>query len=188
MRGKIVAWVATAVLTLLPLTAHAGYGIIDEMKLGVLDHDVPLGVDHRECCVDVNAEVLFTSPSFLSWFWTPRPNLGITVNTQGKNSYGYFGLAWTGDFLRHSFRPNDSFFWELGLGGAVHDGPDQSSPYTRDHKGLGARLLFHEEMDLGYRFTWRSNISLFLDHISDADITTHNPGLTNLGVRLGFRF
>ncbi|MGH6968856.1 MAG: acyloxyacyl hydrolase [Stellaceae bacterium] len=188
MRGKFVAWIAAAWLMLLPFAAHAGSGLIDEMKLGVLEHDVPIGVDHRECCVDVNGEVLFTSPSVLSWFWAPRPNLGVTINTEGKNSYGYFGLAWAGDFLRHSFRPGDSFFWELGLGGAVHDGPNQSSPYTRDHMGLGSRILFHEELDLGYRFTWRSNLSLFLDHISDADLTQHNPGLTNLGVRLGFRF
>lgn len=153
MRGKFVAWIATVGLTLLPVVAHAGSGIIDEMKLGVLDHDVPIGGDHKECCVDVNGEVLFTSPAILSWFWAPRPNLGITVNTKGKNSYGYFGLAWDGDFLRDTFRPNDSFFWELDLGDAVHTGPNQVSPATRDHKGLGSRILFHEELDVGYRFT-----------------------------------
>lgn len=97
-------------------------------------------------------------------------------------------MAWDGDFLRNAFRRNDSFFWELGLGGAVHTGPDQVSPATRNHKGLGSRILFHEEIDVGYRITWRSNLSLFLDHISDANLTTHNPGLTNLGVRMGFRF
>ncbi len=188
VREKIAASIAAAVLALVPFTARAANGIIDEMKLGILDHDVPIGGDHKECCVDVNGEVLFTSPSFLDWFWAPRPNLGVTINTEGKNSYGYFGLAWTGDFLRNSFHPSDSFFWELGLGGAVHTGPNEASPTTRDHKGLGSRILFHEELDLGYRFTWRSNVSLFLDHISDANLTEHNPGLTNLGVRFGFRF
>lgn len=188
MRGKLVAWVAVAALTVLPLAAHAANGIVDEVKLGVLAHDVPIGGDHKECCVDINDEVLFRSPDFLDWFWAPRPNLGVTVNTQGKNSYGYFGLVWTGDFFHDVFRANDSFFAELGLGGAVHTGPDESSPDTRDHKGLGGRILFHEQLDLGYRFTWRSNASLYLDHISDADLTRHNPGLTNLGIRLGFRF
>lgn len=188
MRGGRVAWIVAIGLTLLPFAAHAGNGIVDEMKLGVLDHDVPIGGDHKECCVDANGEILFTSPSILSWFWAPRPNLGVTINTAGKNSYGYFGLAWDGDFLRDTFQPNDSFFWELGLGGAVHTGPNQASPATRDHKGLGSRILFHEELDIGYRFTRRSNLSLFLDHISDANLTSHNPGLTNLGVRMGFRF
>jgi len=66
MRGKFVAWIATAGLTLFPIVAHAASGIIDEMKLGVLDHDVPIGGDNKECCVDVNGEVLFTSPNVLN--------------------------------------------------------------------------------------------------------------------------
>ncbi|MDE2228840.1 MAG: acyloxyacyl hydrolase [Alphaproteobacteria bacterium] len=101
MRRNVVTRIAAAAFARLPATGHAGTGIIDGMKLGVLDHDVPIG---------------------------------------------------------------------------------------GDHKGLGSRLLFQEKIDLGYRFTWRSNVSLFLDHISDANITQHNPGLTNLGVRFGFKF
>lgn len=97
-------------------------------------------------------------------------------------------MAWDGDFLRNTFRSNDSFFSELGLGGAVQTGPNRASPETRDHKGLGSRILFHEELDVGYRFTWRSTLSLFLDRISDTNLTSHNPGLATLGVRMGFRF
>jgi len=37
------------------------------MKLGVLDHDVPIGGDHKKRCVDANGEILFMSPSFLWW-------------------------------------------------------------------------------------------------------------------------
>lgn len=59
---------ADVALTRAPLTAQAGSGIIDEMKLGVLDHDVPIGGDHRECCFDVNGEELFAAPGFLHWF------------------------------------------------------------------------------------------------------------------------
>jgi len=188
MRGKLFGLVAALGIAAMPVSAFAADGIIDELKLGVLDHDVAIGGDHKECCVDVNGEVLFTSPQILDWFWAPRPNVGLTVNAEGKNSYGYFGLAWTGDFFHGVFRPSDSFFAELGLGGAVHDGPNQASPATRNHKGLGSRILFHEEVDLGYRFTPRSNISLFLDHISDANLTPRNPGLTNIGIRLGYRF
>ena len=109
MPRRIVAWFAVARPVLLPIAAHANDGIVNEMKLGVLDHDVPIGGDHKEC-VDVNGEILFTSPDFLSWFWAPRPNFGITVNTEGKNNYGYFGLAWDGDFLRNLFGSGDSLF------------------------------------------------------------------------------
>jgi len=93
MRGRIVGWIAIAGLTLLLIAAHADASIVDEMKLGVLDDNVPIGGDQKECCVDVNGDSLFTSPSLLGWFWTPRPNLGVTVNTEVKNSDGYFGLA-----------------------------------------------------------------------------------------------
>jgi len=39
------------------LSARAASGIVDEVKLGILDHDGAIGGDHNECCVDVNGEV-----------------------------------------------------------------------------------------------------------------------------------
>ncbi len=66
-------------LTFLPSAAHTRNGIDDEMKLGVLDHDVPIGGDHKECCVDAGDEILFTSPRVLIWFCAPRPNLGVRM-------------------------------------------------------------------------------------------------------------
>ncbi len=72
-------------LTLLSFTVHAESGIIDEMKLGVLDHDVPIGGDHRGCCIDVTGELPLAAPSFFDEFWTPRSDLGITINTEGKS-------------------------------------------------------------------------------------------------------
>ncbi len=49
-------------------------------------------------------------------------------------------------------------------------------------------MLFHESVEIGYRVTPRQSVALFLDHISNADIGAHNPGLTNLGIRVGFSF
>lgn len=66
LRRTHLAWIVAIGLTLFPLAANAGNGIVDEMKLGVLDHDVPIGGDHKECCVDVNGEILFTSPIILN--------------------------------------------------------------------------------------------------------------------------
>ena len=90
--------------------------------------------------------------------------------------------------MHDSSHSGDSFFWELGFCGAAHTGPNQASPETRDYKSLGSRILLHEELDLGYRLTWRSNLSLFSNYISDANLTQHNLGLTNMGVRMGFGF
>jgi hypothetical protein len=39
--------------------------MIDELKLGVLDHDVPIGGGHSKCCIDVNRNLLFSAPEFL---------------------------------------------------------------------------------------------------------------------------
>ncbi len=64
------------------LTAPTGGGIIDEINLDVLNHDVPIGGDHRECCADVSAEILLASPRFLAWFLAPRSNPGLAINMQ----------------------------------------------------------------------------------------------------------
>jgi lipid A 3-O-deacylase len=169
----------------LPVGAQAD-GLVDEVKLGIMDHDVPIGAHHVENGADVNGELLFTSPDFLSFLWSPRPHLGISVNTAGKNSYAYWGLTWTGDFYKDAFTPGDGFFAALGLGGAVHNGPDVS--YEPDRKGLGTRFLFHESVETGYHTAARISFSIFLDHISNANTASHNPGITNLGVRVGYGF
>lgn len=166
-------------LGLILLTPAAGRAatILDEVKLGVLAHDVPVFDDQIEHGVDANGELLFASPVFLAAIGAPRPHLGLTVNTAGKTSYAYAGLTWTAA-LYHQI------FGALGLGGAIHDESNTGSP---GHVGLGTRLLFHEEADLGYHFS-AMNVSLFLDHISNAGIGRHNPGMTNLGIRTGFSF
>lgn len=174
----------TLVFTVMALCAsgraEAAMGILDEAKLGLLDHDVPIGGEHHEPGVDGNAELLFVSPAFLAPILAPRPDVGFVVNSAGKNSYAYGGLTWRANV--------GDFFADLGLGGAIHDGPDDVSPDTRDHKGLGSRFLFHESAELGYRFTATWSFAIFLDHVSNADIGRHNPGLTNLGGRIGYRF
>ncbi len=108
------------------------------------------------------------------------------INSDGKNSYAYAGPTWTGTFLRDLASQGDRVFAALGLGGAIHDGPDIS--FTEDHKGLGTRLLFHKSAQLGYRIDARWSASIFLDHVSNADIGERNPGLTDLGLRAGYKF
>jgi lipid A 3-O-deacylase len=159
--------------------AQAAMGPLDEVDVGVLAHDVPIGDDHRENGVDINGEALFVSPGFLAPIWAPRPTLGVTVNTIGKNSWVYWGLTWTVPIW-------SQFFGNLGLGGAIHDGPDSS--VARDHIGLGTRVLFHESLELGYHITPIWNAGIYLEHVSNADLGSHNPGITDLGFRVGYSF
>jgi lipid A 3-O-deacylase len=177
----MMRWFAPLVVLVLagPTPRAAADGILDEMEFGVLAHDVPIGDQRRETGADASAEVRFVSPDFLAAILAPRPHLGLDVNSAGGNSYAYAGLTWTANFT-------PVFFANLGLGGAVHDGPDDSTSET--HKGLGTRALFHEYVELGAHLAAPWSTSLFLDHVSNADLGRHNPGLSNLGLRVGYAF
>jgi hypothetical protein len=175
----MAAIAVTAILAAGP--AKAQLGILDEAKFGVTDHDAPIGADHRERGADINLEALFVSPGILAPIWAPRPDVGVNINSAGGNSYAYAGLTWTVNFT-------SVFFGDLSAGGAIHDGPDTVSIHTRDHKGLGTRLLFHESVELGYRITPIWSVAAFLDHVSNAGLGSQNPGITNVGARIGYKF
>lgn len=159
--------------------ARAQGGWLDEAKLGLNAHDITLGGDHEEPGVDVNGELLFASPALLRVIGSPRPHLGIAVNTAGATSYAYFGLTWTAAIL-------DRAFVSGALGGAVHDG--ELNGNVPERKQLGSRILFHEYVELGFRATPVLSFSVFLDHMSNADLARHNAGMTNVGLRSGFKF
>ena len=159
--------------------AQAQIGWLDEAKLGADAHDITLGGEHQEPGADINGELLFTSPGLFSAIGRPRPHVGIAVNTAGATSYAYFGLTWTATVL-------DRAFVAGALGGAVHDGElDAEKPHR---KQLGSRILFHEYVEAGYRVTRVVSLSIFLDHMSNADLARHNAGMTNIGLRTGFKF
>jgi lipid A 3-O-deacylase len=128
---------------------------------------------------DINGELLFTSPAFLRAIGSPRPHVGVAVNTAGATSYAYLGLTWTASIFERAFVSG-------ALGGAVHNG--EISTERLDRKQLGSRVLFHEYVELGFRVTPVLSLSVFLDHMSNADLARHNAGMTNIGLRTGFKF
>ncbi len=180
---SIVLFAATAILGR-PALADGGW--LDEAKVGVLAHDVGLGDHHVESGADINGELLFASPDFLKVIFAPRPHIGGTVNTSGNTDYGYFGLTWDGTLVRALFDDEDSVFIAGSLGGGIHDGHLHSAP--PDRKRLGSRVLFRESVELGYQINPVNNVSLFIDHLSNANLSSRNAGLTNVGVRTGFKF
>jgi lipid A 3-O-deacylase len=150
-----------------------------EVRLGGLIHDEGPFSRNEEDGFDINLEILFPSPRLLEIIWSPRPHIGVTFNTEGDTSQAYFGLSWEWEFWGNWFA---GFSW----GGAVHDGELLTNKI--DRKELGCRLLFRESVEFGYRVAGRHGISLFLDHISNANICDANEGLENFGVRYGYRF
>ncbi|MGH6945705.1 MAG: acyloxyacyl hydrolase [Kiloniellales bacterium] len=152
---------------------------VDEVKAGVLLHDVAfLGSDEEEG-LDFNLELLFRSPELLAPLWSPRPHVGLSVNSAGDTSQLYAGLTWT-------FYPLESPLWiAASVGGAVHDGELDDGP---DGKALGSRALFRLAAEIGYDITPAWRVSLVFDHLSNASLADKNEGLNNAGLRLGCRF
>jgi lipid A 3-O-deacylase len=166
--------------------AHADPGWIDEVKLGVLAHDIRFLGNHVEPGADINVEVLFPSPAFLRVLWAPRPHLGLSINMVGATDYGYIGLTWSGRPWRPLLALPEGLFVAGSLGGGIHDGHLTAGP--PDRKLLGSRLLFRESVEAGYQLTPKVSLSVMLDHLSNVGLTAHNQGLTNVGARLGVTF
>jgi lipid A 3-O-deacylase len=124
--------------------------IIDEIKTGVLAHDVGFLGHHVETGPDVNIEMLFASPELLAVIGSPRPHIGADINTAGNTSDGYFGLTWGVDLVKNLFSPGDAVFLNGSLGGAYQDGYEgtQSTRPPPGRKLLGSPVLFRESAEL----------------------------------------
>lgn len=173
----VLAFCASADSTLAQQNASQ---FLDELRGGVLHHDINSTLKSRhEKGPDLNLEFLFKSPSLFDRIWSPSPHLGISQNTRGSTSQYYFGLTWTIPFLEH-------FFIDLSFGGSINNAHQKRQ--TASKLALGSNLLFREAVSLGVLFRRRHTLSVMLDHTSSAASASPNPGLTNLGLRYGFKF
>jgi lipid A 3-O-deacylase len=186
LRALRSALVAATLSGAVPTIALAQSPPVDEFKFGILAHDVGLFDKPVESGADVNFELLFTPPEALSVIGSPRPDVGGSLNTAGGTSSGYFGLTWGITLIQSLFGWGNSVFLNGSLGGAVQGGYTNEAP--PDRKKLGSTLLARESLELGYQLTPSVSVSGFLDHMSNANLATHNAGLTNAGARLGFKF
>src|SRR5215813_9359336 len=97
-RGLILGVSLAVGICVLPAGAAqaqpANNPIFSEIRVGLQAHDVPLFSDRVESGVDINGEVLFTSPDLLRFLGRPRPHFGFSANTQGGMSQVYAGLSW----------------------------------------------------------------------------------------------
>jgi lipid A 3-O-deacylase len=171
----------------LPANPNAMPGqIVDEVKAGLLAHDVGFLGDHTERGFDVDLEMLFTSPDLLAILGSPRPHIGADINTAGDTSDVFAGLTWGISLIQNLFRPGDAIYLTGSLGGAYQDGYIDNAPDKR--KKMGSPILFRESAELGYQVTPTISIGALVDHISNANLGQHNAGITSAGARLGFKF
>lgn len=170
----------TGVLGVAAERSHAD-GFIRELKAGALAHDVDglwSGFSREGNAVDFNAEVIF-SPSLPFLWGAIRPALGGTVNFNGDTSHAYLDARW-------EIESATGLFFAAGIGAAVHDGDlELKSP---DRKAFGSRVLFHIPLELGYRFDQHNSLSVYFEHLSNANLADENEGMDLLGARYGYRF
>jgi lipid A 3-O-deacylase len=157
---------------------------LDEARVGVYAHN---WIHDEGSPVDVSGELLSTPIGYanniggpwFSWFFNPRINLGAMINTGGKTSYGFTGLTWRIPLYK-------GFFFEGEFGAAVNTSPLRDEP---DRVNTGCRWDFRESGGFGYQFDEHWDVIANVEHISHASLCTHiNPGLTQVGARIGYKF
>lgn len=153
---------------------------VDEVRFGVFKQavdDAP-----GEGGPALNMEVLFGrlpghyDNSVLNLFLTPRLHLGTTL-AFGKTDEFYWGATW-------DVKVMGPVFFEATFGGAAHDGP-LDEPH---HASYGCQVNFRESASLGFALSPDWTLMATVDHMSQAGICQPNRGLTNAGLRLGYKW
>ena len=180
LRALTALLAGVTVLSIDAPSAVAQSPYLYEAKFGILAHDVPdLWSGFRlESGIDINGELIL-APSLPFLGGAIRPAIGGSVNTDGHTSKGYVDARWQID-------TPSGFYFGVGLGVAVHDG--HLKPDALDRKALGSRALFHIPVEIGYRFDAHNSISVYFEHMSNANTSRYNEALDSLGVRYGYRF
>lgn len=152
-----------------------------EIRGGVMAHDVGFFGGAKEEGVDINVEYLFggLTGSFFNAIWSPRPHIGLSVNTAGDTSQVYAGLSW-------QWTIHGPWFIGASFGLSLHNGKTETREL--DRKELGSPVLFRESLELGVRILPQHSVSIMLDHISNARLFDHNEGMETVGLRYGYRF
>ncbi|NRB10056.1 MAG: acyloxyacyl hydrolase [Rickettsiaceae bacterium] len=148
-----------------------------EVRLGLMHHDIAKDCNHRrEKGQNISAEIIFDDfDKILYAYW----HVGVTANNQDYTSSAYTGLSWRINLIKE-------IFIELTFGGAVNNGKSRST--ARKKKAIGSNLLFRESISIGAIFKEVHTVSIILEHMSNADFGSCNPGFTDLGVRYGYKF
>jgi lipid A 3-O-deacylase len=154
---------------------------INEIRVGIMEHDVATRANKHESGQDFNSEFFFRSPNLklLRRVGSPRPSLGISINSNNDTSQLYTGLNWDVTFF-------DRSFVSIGLGGSVHNGELQST--DPDRQRLGSRALFRAAIAAGFNITSKLNVSAMFDHVSNGRTAYPNNGLEKFGIQFGFSY
>lgn len=155
------------------------FGDVDELRIGIMDHDTDLFSSTVEKGADLNLEMLLKSPAWLKWAFSPRPNMGIMLNSESGTNILYFGSSWQIPF-------GAGFFGEGNLALAFNDG--EKNKGRTDKRNMGCAVGFYESISVGYKFLGHHQIMGIVDHASNSGFCPPNSGLTAVGARYGYSF
>jgi hypothetical protein len=162
---------------------------LNEIRVGGFAHNP---IHDENAPVDVSVEALSSPLAFpgynstwvagnpwVSWFFDPRLNIGGMINTGGKTSYAFGGFTWRIPIY-------SKFFFEGELGGAINNAVRVPTPGRVD---MGCVATFRESGGFGYQFNENWDVIASVEHVSHASFcSATNPGLTQFGVRIGYKF
>lgn len=183
-----VTTLAMAVLTAAPARAEPPEGLapffaITEIRGGVFAANLEENID-EQAETFVNGEVLFRRLSgryddpILDILLRPRPHVGFELTPdEGGTQIVYAGVTWEVPL-------GDRIFVEASFGGAIHDGPTDGN----DPNSYGCAVNFRESASLGFNLDNNWRLMLTVDHMSNGGLCDQNQGITNAGVRLGYRW
>lgn len=191
MRGSAAGIAAFGALMALAPQAQAS---VDEIHVGVMAHNICVtdckNAD-KEDGPNVEFQVSFDSPDFLSWAGSPQPYIMVSVNTAGNTSFGGVGLEWRWEFA-------EGWALEPGVGYVIHDGATENpypggSPenvaFSEENLLLGSEDLFRTSIGLTRDFEGPWEAQLFFEHLSHGQIIGdgHNQGVDQIGLRFGYQ-
>ncbi len=191
MRGTAAGLAAFGAALLGAPAAHAG---IDEIHVGVMQHNICVinckNAD-KEDGPNIELQLSFDSPSFLSWAGSPQPYVMVSANTAGDTSFGGVGLEWRWDFA-------ENWAIEPGVGYVIHDGEienpypsgsPQAAAFAAEHVQYGSRDLFRTSIGITRDFEGPWEGQLFYEHLSHGQIlgTGRNQGVDQIGIRFGYQ-
>jgi hypothetical protein len=166
----------------------------------------------------INGEIVFEEPEFLKWALSPQPYVGGAINLGGETSYGGGGLMWRQTFAE-KFNIDFSFGLVVHDGTievkasplvqSVIDDASLEVGFTEEQRtqfaselaefrdrqeteiDFGARVLFRQQIAVGYRWSENWSTHVFVEHLSHGNILVSgrpNEGLDTLGMRAAYHF
>jgi hypothetical protein len=149
-----------------------------------------LGIEHKareDGDLDLHGEVLFQRPQWhfdnaiLQFLLTPRPHISTSIHAGHGTSQASAGFAWDIYFYQ-------TYFFEATFDLAFHNGftGDGLPP---DHlRNLGCSPIGRQSFWLGKDIDQHWSVMLGIEHLDNFHTCKADQGLSNLGVRVGYKF